>query len=291
MNLNTICLASRAHQRGQAMVEFLITATFFLVPLFLAMVVMAKMSDVQHTTNMAGRYAAWERTVWYDDAGTKFNTHNGSNQKSAGEIGNEVAVRLLNDRSLNTSVIKNTDRSATTLANGIDPLWHDNQGKAYMDNFNQQSSAVTREQAKTDIAGGALKVFNALAIPGFVGTVVPPVPGDTLAIAEVKFSKIAENSQAYQRLWPKDKVWDPVWAGIDFKSTGAILSNSWYANGSQGTTAMVKESVPMANGLGKVAGEAALVTMKAWNMGYALGGPKAEIGKVAVDVVPGDRLK
>jgi Flp pilus assembly protein TadG len=274
-------------QRGQAMVEFVIAATFFLVPLFLGIVILGKFSDVQHTTNMAGRYGAWERTVWYDDAGTKFDTYNGANHKSAGEIGNEIAVRLINDHTLATSVIKNTDKSATTFANGIDPMWHDNEGKAYLDNYDQQSTTITKEAPATDMAGTAISLLNTLSIPGITGTIVPPVPSDTLAVAQVSFNRIAQNSQAYRRLWPKSTVWVADWTGVDFTATGAILSNTWYANGSDSTKAMVEESVPMSKGLGNIAGNAAVIGMKLWD----IGGPKSEIGKVAPDVVPADRLK
>lgn len=275
-------------QRGQAMVEFVVAATFFLVPLFLAIVVMAKFSDVQHTTNMAGRYAAWERTVWYDDSGTTFNTHNGSNQKSAVEIGHEVGVRVINDGSLTTSVIKNTDRAATTFANGIHPMWHDNAGVAYLSSYDQQSSTVTREAPKLDMAGLALGTIGSISVPGVIGSLVPPVPSDTLAVATVSFGRVARDSQAYQRLWPKATVWVDDWAGVDFTSTGAILSNTWGANGSGATTAMVKESVPMSKGLATFAGTVTMTAMTAWNL---FGAPDAEFGKVAPDVVPGDRLR
>jgi hypothetical protein len=279
---------TRARQRGQAMVEFLVAAIFFLVPLFLALVVMGKLSDVRHTANMAGRYGAWERTVWYDDAGTQFGNLNGANHKSAAEISNEIAVRLINDHSLATSVIKNTDRSATTFANGIDPMWHDNEGRAYLDRYDQQSTSIARQTPTTDVAGAALALIGSVSIPGVVGSIVPPVPRDTLAVASVSFGRVAQSSQAYQRLWPKLGVWVDNWAGLDFASTGAILSNTWYANGATSTEAMVKESVPMSKGLGTIAGTAAMTTMRAWNL---LGGPNAAFGKVAPDVVPADRLR
>ena len=287
MNLTLARHCGRATERGQAMVEFVVAATFFLVPLFLAIVAVAKFSDVQHTTNMAGRYGAWERTVWYDDAGTKFGAINGSNQKSAAQIDNEIAVRLLNDRSQPTSVIKDTDRAATTYANGTDPMWRDNQGKAYLDQYDQHTLAVSKQGAKTDIAGQALALISKVSIDGFTGNIVPPVPADTLAVADVQVKRIAQNSEAYQRLWPKGTVWGANWTGLDFKSTGAILSNTWYANGSGATRDMVKESVPMANGLGNVVGNAAVLGMKAW----VVDSPKAEIGTITPDVVPEDRLK
>ena len=274
-------------QHGQAMVEFLVAALFFLLPLFLAIVVLAKFSDVQHTTQMAARYSAWERTVWYDDSGTKFDTINGSNQKTAAEIGHEIGVRIINDRSQATTVIKNTDRAATSFANGIDPMWRDNANVAYMDRYDQQTSAVTRTGLSTDLTSKAVETLGALSIPGVTGSMVPPVPRDTFAVADVSFKEIAKSSTAYQRLWPRDGVWAGPWNGLDFSATGAILSNTWYANGSESTKAMVQETVPMAQKMGEYAGDAALLFMQGW----AQPAPKAELGKVAPDVIPGDRLR
>jgi len=62
MKLNT---SNQTGQNGQAMVEFLISATFFLVPLFLAMSLVAKYIDMKQANVQAARYQAWEYTVWF----------------------------------------------------------------------------------------------------------------------------------------------------------------------------------------------------------------------------------
>lgn len=278
----------RGKQRGQAMVEFVVAATFFLVPLFLGLVVMGKFSDVQHTTTMAARYGAWERTVWYDDAGTLFDNYNGANHKTATQINSEIAVRLLNSRSQDASIIKNTDKDATTFSNGIDPLWHDNSSTPYLKDFNQLSALVKKEKPAIDIAGKALALIKDVPLPSAVtGTIAPPVPSDTLAVSTVSLAGVARNSTAYQRLWPKDSVWVVAWAGLDFGATGAILSNTWHANGANSTKKMVEESVPMSKGLGQIAGTAVSAGMRVWDPA----GESPDWGKVAPDVVPVDRLK
>lgn len=55
-------------QRGQAMTEFVISATYVLIPLFIAIPMLAKYIDIKHASIQAARYEAWEYTVWYDDA-------------------------------------------------------------------------------------------------------------------------------------------------------------------------------------------------------------------------------
>nr|WP_315402271.1 pilus assembly protein [uncultured Duganella sp.] len=269
----------RRPARGQAMVEFLVGAMFVLIPLFLAIVALGKLSDVQSTATMAARYAAWERTVWYEaDAG--FDGANQPNHKSAQQIGNEIAVRLINDRS--AQPIKDTDKNANSFASGTDPLWRDNEGKAFLDTYAQLGSSVASEAPGTDIAGAVIGTLKSVSVKGLVGF-VPPLPTDSLAVAQVSLKDIAKQSDAYQRLWPGADGFK----GLDFSATGAVLSNTWGANASGGTRAMVATMVPTAQGLGTVV-QAARAGLAPWDPEQV---PRIEVGKIAVDVVPGDRLK
>ena len=56
---------NRQFQSGQAMTEFIISASFFLVPLFLAMSLIAKYIDIKQANVQAARYQVWEYTVWF----------------------------------------------------------------------------------------------------------------------------------------------------------------------------------------------------------------------------------
>lgn len=271
-------------QRGQAMVEFVVSAMFFLVPLFLAISALGKFLDVQHTTEMAGRYAAWERTVWYDGSSSTFNSFNAPNSKTADAISHELGARLLSDRSTSTTVIRDTDKNATSFLNGIDPMWQDAAGKKYLDTYAQMTAPVTSEAPKKDVAGKVLETLGKIGVKGVIGF-VPPVPTDTMAVATVKFSKVGEKSEVYKRLWSET----PVWAGLEFESTGAILSNTWGANARAGTTSMVKATVPTAGPVGQFIDTASLA-LGAWDASLFLTN-RLEVGKLAVDELPPDRLK
>ena len=274
--------AARQCQRGQAMVEFLVSAMFVLVPLFLAIAALGKLNDVQHTADMAARYAAWERTVWYEPATSDFGAINQPNQKSAAAINSEIALRLLNDRSASASIIKDSDKSATAFSNGLDPMWRDNAGTAYLDDYKQLASGVTHETPATDIAGGVIATLKSVSVNGLLNF-VPPVPTDTLAVASVTLNDVAKKSAAYQRLWPGA----PGWNGLQFNATGAVLSNTWSANGSASTHDMVARTVPTAQGLGAIV-TAAKVGIAPWD---PIQTARIEVGKIAVDQLPGDRLK
>jgi hypothetical protein len=269
-------------QCGQAMVEFIVSALFFLVPLFLAIAALGKFIDVQHTAEMAGRYAAWERTVWYEDNGSTFDGINQPNHKSAAAINNEIGARLLNDRSTNATVIRDSDKTAAAFINGIDPMWRDANGKVYLDTYSQLSSTVGSETPTKDVAGAALTALGKISVKGVIGF-VPPVPSDNLAVAVVTLADVGKKSEVYQRLWKEA----PAWAGLEFKATGAILSNTWGANSSTGTRAMVKPTVPTAGALGLIV-TAAQVGILPWDWTVP---PRIEVGKIEVDVLPDDRLK
>jgi hypothetical protein len=258
----------------------LVSALFFLMPLFLALAALGKFIDVQHTADMSSRYGAWERTVWYEkDA---FHAINSPNSKTSDEIQAEIAVRLLHDGSA-SKLIQDKDKLATTLANGTSTMWRDAAGSAYLEKFADVSAPVTRVSPSKDVSGEVVGKLGKVAI-GSWASFVPPLPSDTLAVSEVSLRKVGANSQVYQRLWSLE----PAWAGLDFNSTGAILSNSWSTNASGATRAMVEKMVPTAQDLGKTVVTAAKVGIGTWD---PLAAFTIDVGKIAVDEVPEDRLK
>lgn len=264
------------------MTEFLVGALFVLVPLFLAIVALGKFSDVQHTANMAARYTAWESTVWYPEASNDFDAINEPNHKSADAVRNEMRVRLLNDRSRHTSIILASDREAGSFVNGTDPLWQDNAGTPYLASWDQVAATAAKEVPANDVSATPLATLQAVSVKGLVGF-VPPLPLDTLAVSTVTLGEVARTSESYQRLWSAA----PAWNGLSFGATGAILSNTWSANGSGSTRQMVARAVPTAQGLGAFV-KAAQAGLAPWD---PVNAPRIEVGKIAVDVVPEDRLQ
>lgn len=265
----------RPSQAGQAMIELLVAAMFFLVPFFVAITVIGKFADVQHAVDMAARYAVWERTIWYNNDSTEFNKKNSPNTKSSAEINNETAVRILNDRTKATSIIGASDKSASTFSNGLDPLWRDPAGGHYLTEYSQHAASVTMGASTSTAAPVAVGVFS-LVSPS-------AIPSNTLAAVKVSLSSVARDSGPYQRLWGAAD-----WKGLDFAATGAVLSNTWAANSSIGTKRMVIDLVPSANvGLaGTLGGVKGVIGL--WDRPLDAG---IEVGKIAVDEVPVDRLR
>ena len=246
--------------------------------MYLAISAIGKFADVQHTTDSAARYATWERTVWYEGTTSKFETDNVANQKTAAEIGSETAARILNDRSSTTTVIKSSDKTGAGFVNGLDPLWRDPAGIKYLTDYSQLVSTVS---TVGDAKGTAIVVANA---PYAFEKL--DLPSKTLATSAVAFKTLSKNSDVYQRLWSS-----PAWAGLEFSAKGAILSNTWSSNGSAGALSTVSGLVATKNPNNLIlplALNAAKTGLMAWDP-IAVSG--MDVGKIAIDEVPSDRLK
>lgn len=72
------------YEDGNALTEFLVISGV-LVPAFLVMPMLGKLSDIQHSTVQASRYAVWEKTL------------EGAEAKSDEQLSQEVRVRFLSD--------------------------------------------------------------------------------------------------------------------------------------------------------------------------------------------------
>ena len=119
---------------GQAMTEFLICASFALVPLFLGISLLGKYIDIKQTAIQAARYEAWEYTVWYANDSEPMTGFNAVPQpiKSTTLTRNETQQRFFTDpgNSDTTQPITSTDAMTGWSASTANPLWVDHTGMA-----------------------------------------------------------------------------------------------------------------------------------------------------------------
>ena len=90
---------------GQALVEFLIAATLVLIPMFLIVPLLGKYMDLKATAIQAARYAAWERTVFFN--GTDWPAADKDDLK----IQREIQQRFFSDTA--TAKLQSTDGNTT----------------------------------------------------------------------------------------------------------------------------------------------------------------------------------
>ncbi len=122
-------------QAGQAMTEFVISAAFVMVPLFLIVPTVGKYIDLQLATHQAARYGAWEYTVNYqeaDDLASGFDglKRNALPVKSLTRVGKESLRRYYSDSAIPVS----TGRDASGFdAGDANRLWVYYDGRKMID--------------------------------------------------------------------------------------------------------------------------------------------------------------
>ena len=136
---------SKLKQRGQAMTEFVISATYVLIPLFIAIPLLAKYIDIKQASVQAARYAAWEYTVWYDDENNDDydildNYDSGISgyatpEKSLELVQNESRRRFYSRVGTNPTVGADNDVDALTITDmggwqtsTANPMWQNHRG-------------------------------------------------------------------------------------------------------------------------------------------------------------------
>lgn len=267
----------RTHlQRGQAMTEFVMGAVLFLIPVFLIVPMLGKYLDVKSSTIQAARYVAWERTVWYGGASASVSWP--SKEKTDGEIQNEIRRRIFSEN----SAISNADKSATSWAGaGRKALWSNHNGTAMLQNYGDVVAAVSND----DTPGIANDILNlAITVADALGPFTLEMKGmytgqvsTSVRTAPINMSLSGNN---------------PLNLGtLTFTDKNVIVSNTWSANGK----AHVREQTIGLAPLGifqkeplKTVLTVLQVVMTPFAPEFAPGW--LDIGKVADDVVPPDRL-
>jgi hypothetical protein len=128
-------LIHRRECRGQAMTEFVVSAAFVLVPLFILVPIIGKYVDMKQTAIQTARYEAWEYTAHYESLGDESSgfTAVASSKKPVKPVGN------LQDESRRRFFVQTNDGlhtggdSAVIAASDVKPLWHYHNGLSMYD--------------------------------------------------------------------------------------------------------------------------------------------------------------
>lgn len=258
--------ASRRTQRGQAIVELAAVAGAVLVLLFLGLAMIGRLSDVRSKTLMASRYVAWERTVYLDDA--EWNKYGTSITKTEQALRSEMVQRVMGHDS---PALKSDDGTRNALPAGGMPMWHDIAGKDLLKSYDDVKLTTGRSGTGTPLdavvtvldAGGSINAGFDLA-------------NRNQQRAQVSLS-VGADSTTLRKLWPG-------WSGFSALDANVLLTNAWTPDGRDGTLAQISNAAPLHRG--EVIGTAAFMPL-------ALFAPDItglDLGKIAPDVVPDDRL-
>jgi hypothetical protein len=251
---------SRRLCSGQAMAEFVITATLFLIPVFLIIPLLGKYADMKSSVVQAARYNAWERTVWY--AGTSSSSGNWpGNDKSDATIRAEMASRFL-----------------------VNNLWYDRGGAAMA---GASSNAITNDDPPGTLTSVFNFIFQALSyITSPLGTFELELKGlysgtATLRTANINSIGVVTGNPGGLQTWGS--------LNLAIGDTNVILANGWGAKGSDHVKDQTKAltitsllSNPVIDAFRWV-----LAVAGFWELAPTI----LELGKIVPDEVPPDRVE
>ncbi len=242
------------------MTEFVITASFFLVPVFLLIPLLGKYIDARHAAIQSARYEAWEYTAWRSKGNTKdlYGFEETEPVKSPAELKKEARWRFFRSTRPGTATdgtatgLRATDKTSTLKVGDVNVLWHDHRGLALYGGphreANDPNPAEKNSPDVTKIFTGVVNildtVFEALAsVLKFIG-----VDAGFTALDGKGYYK----SQVQMKMAPLD--WldpDDELDGIDYVRNGVVmhaqagvLSHGWNAGGREHAAYQVRGLVP-----------------------------------------------
>jgi hypothetical protein len=279
-------LTGRALRRGsgQAMVEFLIAATLVLIPMFLIVPLLGKYMDLKATAIQAARYAAWERTVFFNS------TDWPAADKDDLKIQREIQQRFFSDTA--TAKLQSTDGNMTLWGGpkGVKPLWRDRAGNSMLAAYD---SNVTQGVAKDDT-------------PGLINDILDPVVsaisfvGGLLGAAFV----LDMQSQYTATVNVQTVPTRPIKQVIDttaatgavtplFSEKNVLIANGWSANGAAQVKKQTEGLTPTSFlQRSPISDVLTVIQYLAYVFAPELNPNHLKLGgEIQPDVVPDDRLK
>ena len=139
---------------GQALTEFLVIATFLLIPLMLIIPVVAGLLSQRQDVEVAARYAVWERTVWHQNApsGPGGAGTVKTDEQVAGEIDARILSRDTQALSSDMTLQYELDPFALRTPQGDALLVDSSQGAANVARYAVQSASETEPEGLVGVA-------------------------------------------------------------------------------------------------------------------------------------------
>jgi len=132
-------LTPNRRQRGQAMSEFVVAATLLFIPLFMAVVYVGKLDDIQHQAIQASRYAAMERAL---------DPQVGPEDDAV--VANETVARFFRDDDLHP--ISRNEQANEPTAGDENPVWSQLNGDPMLTSYSNVSVTLKSPQASIQSA-------------------------------------------------------------------------------------------------------------------------------------------
>jgi hypothetical protein len=255
---------NRNDNQGQAMTEFVISAAFVLVPLFIIIPIVGKYVDVKQATVQAARYEAWEYTVNYSNLNEEpsgFTAVGNSRKpvKPVTQVQRESRQRFFSRGDLPIDSVQ--DRAGFDQ-NQVNPLWryHDVNRTAIYDEQALDAESRLRQNGTPDQTGVLTNLFRVIQIVfGALADVLSAISG---AVGGPPIGFDAINVEGYYKATVAAPVAEPPRyrafsmnntavlflerRNIVMQADAGVLSRGWSAGGVAHTQSQARGMVPTA---------------------------------------------
>ena len=249
------------------MVEFLICASFVLIPLFLGISLLAKYIDMKQTTIQAARYEAWEYTTWYANSNEPMTGFNAAKQpmKSITRTKDETRRRFFTTVSdeqdaLNNRTIRDTDADTGWVLADRNRLWTDHEGNVLYTGVDGAGANVQSSQPTPTIPviGDVMNIlfdivdfaFSAIAsLMNLLGSSVGFTAINTDGYAKSTVSMAVRSTPdfidvGYMKGTPNANIGNLNTGNLVFSAKAGVLTDGWNAGGVEHTYNQAGGTVP-----------------------------------------------
>jgi hypothetical protein len=252
----------KKNQSGQAMTEFVISAAFVLVPLFIIIPILGKYVDMKHTAIQAARYEAWEYTAHYSstaDQSSGFTSIANSLKpvKPVSRVQQEARTRFY---SRTERPISTTADTGGLTASEINPLWRYRDGGAMYAATAPDTVSELRQTFTPDRTRVFEGVTRALGVAlGFISSAMRAITG-AIGATPIGFDSI--NTSGYYKATVSLPVAEPPgYRAFNLNNTetlfidqrnlrmvarAGVVTNGWSAGGVAHAQSQARGLVPTA---------------------------------------------
>ena len=259
------------------MTEFIISASFFLIPLFLGMTYIAKYIDIKQANIQAARYQAWEYTVWFANDTVRGIDYSSGRLNNGGEVMGgfthfdlpvkttamthaEARQRFYTNPGTATSSlpITSTDASTGWTVANKNPFWDDRDNNPLYAGVDGAGMSLTSstETPTLPIIGDAINILlkGIGIIFGVVGDLMGLI-GSNVGFNAITTEGYATVTESMQVGVPEDYRYmvdgnsnllgtGTAATNYDFVSRASVLSDAWNTGGTDQTYNQVGGMVP-----------------------------------------------
>jgi hypothetical protein len=245
-------------QNGQALTEFVIAASFVLVPLFLLISIAGKNADIKYASIQAARYEAWEYTANYYDSsqiekGFTAVTKADLPVKTTQSVNQEARRRFFSDT--RTALNSNSDKRGYDPKDA-NPLWRYHDGSLMINPTlsqnapptvlaNENTPDIPKLPVFTTVLRVIDTVFEAFAkILSAVGVEAGFTAIDAKGLARSKVEISVANSPGYGVIKGARTSLMPDVKNLVMKAQSSVLTTNWSAGGTAHTKFQTRGLVP-----------------------------------------------